>query len=244
MSTRKAFDRGARHYDLLVTLNPGYHQHLRAAAAELIERVGRDRPRRLLDLACGTGASTRALLQAVPEGSRIEGVDQSAGMLARARTKPWPSTVTFHEGALGALDPGAVETGARDGALAAYLYRNVPEAQRDSALRETYELLAPGGWLVVQEYSVAQAGSPTPWHPARRWSLVCWLIIIPLGLLVGRDTVLYRYLWRSVLAFDSPERFRERLAEAGFTDVSTRSVPGWQRGILHTFRARRPEGST
>lgn len=32
-----------------------------------------------------------------------------------------------------------------------------------------------------------------------------------------------------------------RLAAAGFTDVATRTVPGWQRGILHTFVAHKPE---
>ena len=39
MSTRAAFDRGARHYDLMVALNPGYHAHLRRAAASLVDAL-------------------------------------------------------------------------------------------------------------------------------------------------------------------------------------------------------------
>ena len=32
----------------------------------------------------------------------------------------------------------------------------------------------------------------------------------------------------------------DRLLRAGFEDVRTRSVRGWQHGIIHTFHARRP----
>ena len=61
VTTTEAFDRGAGHYDLMVALNPGYHRELRRAAGALIERVGDGRGLSLIDLACGSGASTRAL---------------------------------------------------------------------------------------------------------------------------------------------------------------------------------------
>lgn len=233
---RQAFDRGARSYDLLVALNPGYHDHLRTAASTLVERLsGRPRPWRLVDLACGSGASTRALLEAAAAGTVIEGLDASPGMLGRARAKRWPETVSFALAVAGELEPAALGAGSRDGILSAYLFRNVPESSRDRAVREAYELLAPGGWLVVQEYSVH--GRP---QARRVWTLVCWLVIIPLALAVDRQPGLYTYLWRSALAFDSTERFMERLASGGFVDVATRTVPGWQRGILHIFVARKP----
>ncbi|MFB9840341.1 hypothetical protein ACFFNX_50160, partial [Actinoallomurus acaciae] len=54
-----AFDRGASAYDRLVGANPGYHAHLRRSARAF--GFG-DRPVRLLDVCCGTGASTAALL--------------------------------------------------------------------------------------------------------------------------------------------------------------------------------------
>ena len=53
----RAFDEHARSYDRLVGANRGYHEHLRMSA----RRMGlRDRGAglRLLDLGCGTGAST------------------------------------------------------------------------------------------------------------------------------------------------------------------------------------------
>ena len=65
--------------------------------------------------------------------------------------------------------------------------------------------------------------------------------MIPLSLVLTRRTKLYRYLWRSVLRFDSVERFTARLRAAGFDDVEVSTVDGWQHGILHTFSARRPD---
>ena len=49
---------------------------------------------RLLDLGCGTGASTAALLDAAPQAT-ITAVDASGEMLAQAKRKTWPSNVTF-----------------------------------------------------------------------------------------------------------------------------------------------------
>lgn len=237
MTTREAFDRGARRYDLLVALNPGYHAHLRTAASALVTALrGRRQPWRLIDLACGSGASTRALLDAAPPGTRIEGLDASPGMLAQARAKTWPAQVTFGEATVGALDPGGHDPGTRDGILSAYLFRNIPAGQRDAALAEVHVLMAPGGCLTVVEYSVR--GRP---RSEIIWTLVCWLVIIPLGMVVDRNRSLYAYLWRSVMDFDTPTEFMDRLAGAGFTDVATRSVPGWQNGILHLYTARRPE---
>jgi hypothetical protein len=43
-----------------------------------------------------------------------------------------------------------------------------------------------------------------------------------------------------VRSFDSIQTFVDRLYGAGFVDVEVRTAPGWQRGILHTFRARKP----
>ena len=73
-----------------------------------------------------------------------------------------------------------------------------------------------------------------------RAAWVCWLAIIPLGWLTSPRSKLYRYLCRSVRSFDSVQTFVDRLYGAGFVDVEVRTVPGWQRNILHTFRARKP----
>lgn len=229
---RSAFDRGARRYDLLTALNPGYHRHLRSAAGEL-RRV--DRLHRVLDIACGSGSSTRAIVDVVPGGATVLGLDASEGMLVEARAKGWPDGVRFEQAVAGNLDVDTLDRGAWDAVFTAYLFRNVEPGTRDAAVSEVFDLLRPGGWLVVQEYSVAGNAAAS-----RVWDLVSWSVIIPLAVLLDGNRDLYHYLWRSVHAFDSTKAFMDRLADAGFVDVATRTVPGWQRGILHTFIARKP----
>ena len=233
MTTAAAFDRGASRYDLMVALNPGYHRELRRAASALIEHVGARPSLALIDLACGSGASTRALVDAAPPGASILGLDASAGMLEQARRKDWGQGVRFEQAVAGHIEVDAVGAGAFDGVQACYLFRNVPEQERDRAVAEVFALLRPGGWVCVQEYSVAGD------RRARRvWDAVSQLAIIPLGRVVGRTDDLYRYLWRSVVDFDSVGRFADRLAAAGFVGVAHRTASGWQRGILHTFVAQ------
>lgn len=148
MTTATAFDRGASRYDLMVALNPGYHRELRRAAKVLAASLGPEREGGLLDLACGSGASTRALVDALPEGTPITGLDASAGMLEQARRKNWPAGVSFDRAVAGALDVDAVGRESFAGVQACYLFRNVPAAERDRAVAEVFALLRPGGgWL-------------------------------------------------------------------------------------------------
>jgi ubiquinone/menaquinone biosynthesis C-methylase UbiE len=235
VTTAAAFDRGASRYDLLVGLNPGYHRELRIAAEALMGRVGHRPGLRLIDLACGTGASTKALHRAAPDGTEVLGLDASHGMLAEADRATWPRTVRFSQAVAGELDLESLGPGTHHGILACYLYRNVPVVRRDKAGAEVYSLLAPGDWLVVQEYAVAGDAK------ARLiWDGVCHAVIIPLGVLLDRNHDLYHYLWRSVVDFDSVAQFADRLVAAGFDNVAHRTATGWQQGILHTFVARRP----
>ena len=241
----EAFDAAADRYDLMVGLNPGYHDHLRSAADGLAERLPRPSGTngaavlRLADLGCGSGASTRALLtatQRIGVRANIVGIDASAGMLAQARAKSWPPGVRFEVGMAEELAFARESWGLDDrvpGAFAAYLFRNVSE--RDKVLAAVFDLLEDDGTFVVQEYSVAGSRAA-----AAVWTLVCWAVVIPLSWLTSRQTRLYRYLWRSVLRFDSVQAFADRLYGAGFVEVEVRTVPGWQRGILHTFRACKP----
>lgn len=224
------FDRAAGKYDLLTRLNPGYHRHLATAAGLLAERLG-PAAEVLLDLGCGSGASTVAL-QAVAPRARIVGVDASGGMVARARAREWTARVEFQVAPVQRLPELGLPRA--DGVLAAYLLRNVPEAERDEVLAAVARQLRPGGWLAIHEYSVAGRRGAR-W----RWTAVCRAVVIPLSRLLRGSPRLYRYLWRSVLDFDSTDRVLQRLRSAGFTEVSHHDATGWQRGILHTFLARR-----
>jgi ubiquinone/menaquinone biosynthesis methyltransferase len=221
------FDRVARRYDLLCTLNPGYGKHLAWSA----RRMALPARARLLDLCCGTGLSTAALVKAYP-GARVIGLDASPEMLAVARQKPALAAVQFVVG--DAMDPAAAGVeGPFDGVLMAYGIRNVTDP--DLCLARVRELVRPGGVVCFHEYSVADS------RAARVvWSAVSSGVIVPLGALATGSGELFRYLRKSVLAFDGVRAFEERLRRAGFAEVKSETMDGWQRGIVHSFLARRP----
>ena len=226
-----AFNRVASRYDLLSALNPGYHKHL-DWSAERLEIRDEGEGARLLDLCCGTGLSTVPVVERYPRAT-VAGLDMSAGMLEVACQKPSLASVTFTCG--DGMDPAAAGVvGPFDGILMAYGIRNMPDA--DACLAKLFELLVPGGVICIHEYSVADS----------RWSRFVWnlvvrLIVIPLAYITTGSTDIFRYLRRSVLEFDGVSAFEMRLRRAGFTAVETLPMDGWQRGIVHTFRARRPE---
>ena len=239
----EAFDEVADRYDLMVGLNPGYHAHLRASAQVLVDALAAGpstAPVTVVDIGCGSGASTRALVQTLEVADldhRLIGVDGSVGMLREARAKRWSANVSFAQGRAEQLaDLPVLDAVELDAIFAAYLVRNVQ--QRDELFTTLLGLLRPGGTLVVHEYSVAGNRSATA-----VWSAVCWGVVVPLGWITSRRTRLYRYLWRSVMDMDSVPALRARLREAGFEQVRSSTIGGWQRGIIHTFHGQRPNRS-
>lgn len=228
-----AYDRAAATYDKMVNLSPGYHRQLQAAADALVERLPAGGGLTVIDLGCGSGVSTDALVNSM--GHRGEpytaiGIDVSAGMLAEAKSKPWPTWVSFLEGraeSLTSLVPPV------SGVFAAHLFRDI--ADRDALLHAIWEALEPGGVLVVQD--CCPAGST---RARVTWNAVSWSAAIPLAKAITRDSVLYRQLWRTVLDNDSVDVLADRMLTAGFVDVEHRTVVGWPRGIRYTFRGRKP----
>ncbi len=237
-----AFDRAAPTYDAMVGLSPGYHERLRTAAEALVDRLpapgAGDGALRVLDLGCGSGASTQAVLDAWSAGGRpadglsVTGVDASEGMVGQARHKPWPASVTLVvSDAVAYLE--SLPSGSVDGVLAAYLLRNVPDRAR--LVTEVARVLRPGGGIVIHDYSVAGSA-----RARAVWAAVCHGIIIPLAVVMRSDVPLHRYLYTSVRDFDSVDRICERLLAAGLVDVKHRSFPGWQHGLVHTVAGSAP----
>ena len=222
------FDRVARSYEFLTGLNPGYRRHLRLSAS----RLGVAPDSRILDLCCGTGASTRAILAQHPT-AQVIAADGSPGMLAEARRRLPEERVQLC--LADAMDPAASGIGGPfDAILMAYGIRNMSDPDR--CLVNLIDLLRAGGTVCFHEYSVAETATARA-----TWNAVSLGVIIPGGFLTSGTTRLYRYLRRSVLDFDGVTAFEERLRRAGFTDVRTEPMDGWQRGIVHSFMARRPE---
>jgi ubiquinone/menaquinone biosynthesis C-methylase UbiE len=233
------FDIVAGTYDTLVQRNPGYVEHL-ALSAERLNLPNQGQGLRLLDLCCGTGLSTAGVLKAYPKATII-GLDASQGMLEEARKKVAfrnAANVSFVYG--DAMDaPATLGNELFDGVLMAYGIRNM--ADPDLCLDRLQPLLKPGAPICFHEYSVAD--SP---RAKGTWTSVCWGIIIPAGLITSRHTRIYRYLWKSVMQFDSVKAFEARLKRHGFVDIRTMPVIGkakfdfWQDGVVHSFLARRP----
>ena len=152
-------------------------------------------------------------------------------MLARARDKRELGA----EWLLGdASDPAAAgAAGPYDAILMAYGIRNLPAP--DEALAKLFAILRPGGSVAFHEYSVADSR-----RAQLVWNAVTLGVIIPGGWITAGTTDIYRYLRESVNAFDGVRAFEARLRRAGFVEVRTAPMDGWQRGIVHTFLARRP----
>lgn len=229
------FDEVADTYDAMVGLNPGYKRHLQLAAESLLSHVDVTNPRPvLLDLGCGSGLSTSALLAAAHKLGMdpiIIGVDASAGMLTQAQRREWPGDVSFRQGRAEAL--ADLDLPRADGILACYLLRNVTDV--DATLRSIEGQLCDRGTFVAQDYSVADSIASR-----RVWTAVNQTIILPLASVVARNRDLYDYLHRSVDDFMGVRELAQRILLAGFATVESRSVDGWQNGILHLIRGTKP----
>ena len=224
------FDAAAAGYDRLVGASPGYHSNL-SRSARRMQLPSDGTGLHLLDLGCGTGASTVALLAAAPQAT-ITAVDASAGMLAKARQADWPARVSFVHARAEELTAVGVH-GPFDGIFAAYLVRNLSDP--DSVLAGLREELAPGAPLAVHDYALDGRV-----RSRAIWTAVCWSVIIPAGKVVTGRAGLYRYLWRSVLRFDTADALATRLRGHGLVNTQIATMPGWERGIVHTVVARRP----
>lgn len=229
-TVHRAYGRRAAGFDSFLKAIPGYHAHLRMSANRMGLRGGS--ALRLLDVGCGTGASTAALLDAAP-GAEVVAVDASAEMLAVARRKNWPPRVSFVHSRLETLSEAGVH-GPFDGVFAAYLVSNLPDAE--IGLRRLLSLLAPGAPLAVHDYAVADRLSSR-----LRWAVASWTYLIPLARMRAGSADLQRYRTARVRAADGVEAMTHRMGRAGFEDVRVQTVPGWQQHMVYTFLGRRPD---
>ncbi len=111
----------------------------RDLAARFIEFAGVRDGESVLDVGCGTGSLTYALLDAA-HGLRLTGIDQAPVFLDAARTKPKAASVRFEQGDATALP---FEDASFDRALSLLVLHFVPEFQR--ALAEMRRVVKPGG---------------------------------------------------------------------------------------------------
>ena len=171
----------------------------------------------LLDVATGTADLALALAKGIP-GSKVVGVDISAGMLEVGRSKVRARDL---EGRV-RLDLGdgeqlPYEESSFGAVTVAFGVRNFENLEQ--GLRDMRRVLEPGGTLAVLEFS-----QPTAW-PLRSLYLFYFKNILPrIGLMVSKDASAYTYLPNSVQAFPYGEAFAAKLREAGFKSVRVRPL--------------------
>jgi demethylmenaquinone methyltransferase/2-methoxy-6-polyprenyl-1,4-benzoquinol methylase len=181
---------------------------------------------RVLDLAAGTATSTRALARS---GAKVVGCDFSPGMLAVAAGRPDPPPLVAGDGlALPFAD------GSFDRVTISFGLRNV--ADPAACLAELFRVTAPGGLLVVCEFS-----QPT-WAPLRAVYGDYLMRALPaLARRVASNPAAYVYLAESIRAWPDQRRLAGWLTAAGWAEVSWRDLTG---GIVALHRGAKPLSSS
>ena len=178
------------------------------AARALRPRLA-DPSARILDLCCGTGDMTAALLAHRPfPAEPILGGDFAPEMLARARAKHAGANARFVEADALHLP---FETAALDLVTFAFGFRNL--ANYASGLAEVSRVLSSGGEIAILECN--QPEGLTGWL----YSLYFKRILPVLGGLISGSPAAYRYLPASVERFPRPPRMLQLMREAGFPDA-------------------------
>ena len=184
---------------------------------------------KILDLCCGTGDMTGALLDLRPrtlQAAPITGADFSPEMLTRARIKHASGNVVFTEAdALHLPLPG----NSVDLVTFAFGFRNL--ANYSEGLREVFRVLRPGGQVGILECN--QPGGLT----GALYSLYFKHILPNLGGLISGQPSAYRYLPASVERFPRPPRMLDLLRDAGFVNAAWDSYTFGTAGL---YRASKP----
>lgn len=112
----------------------------------LIEKI-RCKPRRILDLGCGTGSTTLLLKQTFPQAEVI-GLDLSPYMLVVAddKARHAHSEITWIHGK---AEHTPFPDASFDLITASLLFHETPPSISQMILRETFRLLTPGGEVII-----------------------------------------------------------------------------------------------
>ena len=154
------FEQLPAHYDELgAALSFFQDPRWRKAAVEAVAARPEDR---VLDVACGTGLVSKALVERW--GCRVVGLDQSAAMLGRAREKVAASTrlagrIELVEGEAESLPFADAEF---DHLTFTYLLRYVDDPA--ATLTELARVVKPGGRISSLEFCLPRGLSLAPWR--------------------------------------------------------------------------------
>jgi len=215
------FDKVAERYDLLNdALSLGMDRHWRKIVARA---VGAGPGQLVLDLAAGTGTSSRTFIAA---GGRCVACDFSFGMLSVGARKP-ASRLGFAAGDALALP---FRDDAFDVVTISFGLRNV--ADTEQALAELLRVTRPGGRLAICEFSHL---------PVRRLNALYEEYLTRVLPLIARrlsgNAEAYDYLAESIKDWPPQHELAGKIAAAGWSGVSWRNLT---LGVVALHEARRP----
>ncbi len=170
-------------------------------------------PRRLLDVATGTGDF--AILSAMMlEPQSVLGIDLSEGMMEVGRRKVeergLSKVISFVREDCTKM---SLPDNAFDAVTAAFGIRNFQDL--DSGLREMCRVLKPGGHL-----SIVELTRPVAFPMKQLFWLYSHTLLPIYGKLVSKDKSAYRYLIATIEAFPQGEEMVAIMKRAGFAEAS------------------------
>jgi len=231
-AVRQMFDAIAPRYDLLNhVLSANVDRLWWRRTARRFRATLAEPDAAVLDICCGTGDMTMALLKHRPAGARpILAADFARGMLSRAARKFDART----SGAAGAvpLEADALHLPLRSGSLdlivTAFGFRNL--ANYEAGLREFNRVLKPGGELGILDFS--EPGGLV----GKAYAVYFRRVLPAIGRVVcGKDGP-YNYLPTSVGNFPPPPEMLELMRATGYAECA------WQPytfGIAGLYTAKR-----
>lgn len=135
----------------------------RALNRRLVELASLDDARRVLDLGCGTGATTSACLEELPKDAEVEGVDAAATMVEAARASVADPRARFRHAYAGSVDE--VVDGHFDRVVCNAAFARFPNPT--SVLRALGRVVTPGGRFVFNaphELLAGDRAEPEPFQ--------------------------------------------------------------------------------
>ena len=187
-------------------------------------RVRRWKPERLLDVASGTGDLALEIQDQCPD-CEVVASDFCAEMLAHAANRGVARTLVAD-----ALDL-PFESGRFDGVTVAFGLRNM--ADYPAALREMRRVLAPGGRLLILDFSLPEGCLRQPYR------LYLHHVLPRLAGWLTRQRDAYEYLGGSIEAFPSGKAMCDLLTGCGFENPTATQLTF---GVVSIYEASRPAG--
>ena len=229
-NVQQMFDIIAPKYDLLNhILSVGIDRWWWSRAARTFRAI-LERPEAVaLDLCCGTGDMTLALLKHRPGSSfdaPILAVDFSHQMLSRGAEKFSPHNIIPIEADALHLP---IASNSIDLVTSAFGFRNL--SNYEAGLAELHRILRPGGQIGILDFN-----QPTG-LTGSLYNLYFKQILPRFGGLVSGDPAAYTYLPESVARFPRPARMIELIVSAGFTNSTWTSYTFGTAGL---YRATKP----